>query len=71
MFLMGLSEGCQYDDCWLFHIVSANSMGNKNIVHKIVQNVEVILNAYVTHVLSVLSFIKTVLSFIFFYEIFH
>jgi len=51
--------------------VSANSMGNKNIVHKIVQNVEVLLNAYVMHVLSVLSFIKTVLSFIFFSEIFH
>lgn len=66
MFLMGLSESCQYDDCWLCHIVSANRMGNKNIVYKIVQDVEVILNVYFMHDLSVLSFIKTALSYFLF-----
>lgn len=37
MFLMSLSDSWQYGDCWLFHVVSANSMDNKNIIHKIVQ----------------------------------
>lgn len=66
---MGLSESCQYDDCWLFHIASANSMGNKSTVHKIVQNAEVILNVYFMHVQSVLSFIKTALSYFLFWNV--
>lgn len=36
MFLMSLTESWHYGDFCLFHVLSATSMDNKNIVHKIV-----------------------------------